>query len=67
MPLATVCILVHRDVWIVYKVLKGPQRILVCWLLDVRCYMNLWGVAVPELDSHLDRNKGPDHAPCTVP
>ncbi len=34
----------------------------------VRCYMNLWVVAVPELDSHPDRNKGPDHgAPCTGP
>ncbi len=35
--------------------------------LDVRCYMNLWGVAVPEPDSHPDRNKGPDHAPCACP
>ena len=24
--------------------------------------MNLWGVAVLELDSHPDNNKGPDHA-----
>ncbi len=33
---------------------------------DVRsfsCYMNLWRVAVPELDSDPGRNKGPDHAP----
>ena len=28
-------------------------------LKDDRCYMNLWGVAVPELDSHPDRSKGP--------
>ena len=28
------------------------------------CGMNLWGVAVPELDSHADNNEGPDHAPC---
>ena len=27
-------------------------------------YMNLWSVAVFELDSHPDRNKGPDYAPC---
>ncbi len=33
----------------------------------VRCYINLWGVAVPELDSHPDRNKGPDNAPCASP
>ncbi len=26
--------------------------------LDVRCYMNLWGVAVLELDCHPDHNKG---------
>ena len=31
-------------------------------VIDVRCYMNLWGVAVLELDSHPDYNKGPDHA-----
>ncbi len=36
-------------------------------MIDIRCYMNLWGVAVPELDSHPDRNKGPYHAPCTCP
>ncbi len=30
-------------------------------MLDV--YMNLWGVAIPELDSHPDCNEGPDHAP----
>ena len=29
--------------------------------------MNLLGVAVPELDSHPDHNKGPDHAPCAGP
>ena len=29
--------------------------------------MNLWGVVVSELDSHLDRNKGPDHTPCPMP
>ncbi len=29
--------------------------------------MNLWGVAVLELDSHPDHNKGPDHAPCDCP
>ncbi len=29
--------------------------------------MNLWGVAVLELDSHPDHNKGPDHAPCACP
>ena len=33
-------------------------------MAHVICYMNLWGVAVPELDSHPDRNKGSDHAPC---
>ncbi len=33
----------------------------------VRCYMNLWGVVVPELVSHTDRNKGPDHAHCACP
>ena len=34
----------------------------------VRCYMILRGVAVLELDSHPDRNKGPDHAgPYTNP
>ena len=32
-------------------------------LLDIKCYMNLWGVAVLELDSHPDLNNGPDHAP----
>ncbi len=26
--------------------------------------MNLWGVAVLELDSHPGHNKGPDNAPC---
>ena len=35
--------------------------------LDVRCYMNLWGVAVLELDSHSDPKKGPDHAPYACP
>ncbi len=29
----------------------------------VRCYMNLWGVAVLELDSYTDHNKEPEHAP----
>ncbi len=29
--------------------------------------MNLWGIAVLELDSHPDHNKGPDHAPCACP
>ncbi len=29
--------------------------------------MNLWGVAVLELDSHPDHNKGPDHAPYACP
>ena len=33
--------------------------------LDVRCYMNLWGVAV--LDSYPDHNKGTDHALCACP
>ncbi len=37
-------------------------------MLDVRYYMNLWDVAVLELDSHPDdHNKGPDHAPCAGP
>ncbi len=35
---------------------SGPGSIL------VRCYMNLWSVAVHELDSHPDHNKGQDHA-----
>ncbi len=30
----------------------------------MRCYMNVWGVAVLEHDSYSDHNKGPDHAPC---
>ncbi len=29
-----------------------------------RADMNLWGVAVLELDSHPDHNKVPDQAPC---
>ena len=29
--------------------------------------MNLWGVAVLELDSYPDHNKGPDYAPCPCP
>ena len=29
--------------------------------------MNLCGVAVLELDSHPDHNKGPDHASCDCP
>ena len=29
--------------------------------------MNLWGVAVLELDCHPDLNKGPDYAPCACP
>ncbi len=29
--------------------------------------MFLWGVAVLELNSYPDHNKGPDHAPCTCP
>ncbi len=33
----------------------------------VSCYMNIWGVAVLELDSHPGNNKGPDHAPCAGP
>ncbi len=36
-------------------------------MLDVRFYKNLWGVAIIELDSHPDHNKGPDHAPCAGP
>ena len=36
-------------------------------LSGLRCYMNLWGVAVPELDSYPDRNMGPDHALCAGP
>ena len=32
-------------------------------MLDVICFMNLWGFAVLELDSHPDHNKGPDQAP----
>ena len=35
--------------------------------IDVRWYMNLWGVAVLELDSQPDYKKGPDHAPCAGP
>ncbi len=33
-------------------------------LFIVRWYMNLWGVTVLELDSHPDRNEGPDYALC---
>ncbi len=29
--------------------------------------MNLWGIAVFELDSHPEHCKGPDHAPCACP
>ncbi len=29
--------------------------------------MYLWGVAVLELDSHPEHNKGPDYAPCSCP
>ncbi len=29
--------------------------------------MNLWGVAVPELVSNPDHNKGQNHAPCACP
>ncbi len=29
--------------------------------------MNLWGVAVLELNSNPDHNKGPDHAACACP
>ncbi len=29
--------------------------------------MYLWGVALLELDSHLDHNKGPDQVPCACP
>ena len=36
-------------------------------MLDVICFMNLWGFAVLELDSHPDHNKGPDQAPCACP
>ena len=36
-------------------------------MLEFRYYMNLWGVAVLELNSHPDHNKGPDHAPCAGP
>ncbi len=34
-------------------------------MLDV--YMNVWGVAVIELDNHPDHNKGPDLAPSACP
>ena len=41
---------------------------LLCYTcVDVRCYMNLWGVAVLELDCHPDHNKGLDYAPCACP
>ncbi len=33
----------------------------------LEAYMNLWGVAVLELDSHPDHNKGPDYAPLDCP
>ncbi len=29
--------------------------------------MNIWDVAVLELDSHLDHNEGPDLASCACP
>ncbi len=32
-----------------------------------RCYINIWSVAVPELDNHPDRIKGPDLPPCAGP
>ncbi len=35
--------------------------------LDIICYMNIWGVAVLELDCHPDHNKEPEHAPCACP
>ena len=33
----------------------------------VRFYINLWGVAVLELDCHPDHSKGPYYAPCAYP
>ena len=30
-------------------------------------FMNLWGVAVLELDSQPDHIKRPDHVPCACP
>ncbi len=46
--------------------IKTTKLILIVMLslLQDIMYMNLWGVAVHELDSHPDHNKGPDHAPC---
>ena len=34
------------------------------YYIDVRCYMNRWGVTVLELNCHPENNKGPDYAPC---
>ncbi len=56
--------------YIVYNCIRNHHNTefkMITYLLDVRFYMNIWGVAVPELDSHLDRKKGPDHAPCAGP
>ncbi len=44
-----------------YEVKTYPKLLFIC-----SC-MNLWGVAVLELDSHLDHNKGLDHAHCACP
>ena len=36
-------------------------------IIYVRCYMNLWDVAVLKLNCYPNHNKGPDHAPGAGP
>ena len=44
--------------------IKQVKQLFVSLVLYVRYYMNVWDVAVLELDSHPDHNKGPTRSPC---
>ena len=53
-----------------YNIIKLEE--LLCVIEENHCVIcdiciNLWGVAVLELDSHPDHNKGPGQVPCVCP